>query len=1235
MTRATNMNDANGGRGQLRGYVHDVEFSCGGVPTTTDLWVSQQAPFELLLGRPWQRGNLVSIDEREEGTYLIFKDALTRQPRYELLAIPYERVMETARIGPDLPVNHGLSYIIEEPELRSGVRAKAPLGNSREPTEWERRLKFVNPWTFGRKRTWILGILGNIVLLWLMQSIWRINWQAEEGVNSRKEGSAACGNVKYKVTGVPLYQIPTQHPTSLLHPTTMQFPPPKLNPPQDDPGERQPDRLVSPMGPIPCEVLRREPSTLFGPIDYQPPATNAFSRVRAASSSEWVRHRLGRDPRICPATIEIYHAILLNTRMLIHDPVTGQPGTKSGHVIAHMYATPPGNHPWPMEIPFPSQASIDAALPNYHPSVREEIGRMRRPGQFLMHLDRQVTPSTAGLLDAVGDAVGNARALQLHSHAGSSSTASAPDGQSVLTNGRDDSLHQLQVVPTQGANEPHNALRLAVPRVFANLLGTRPTLPSIAQLGLPTVALQSAAPPRLSLTNGQGPRYPAQSYRFLTHPPNQTPASVTVPMRHAGVWRENGHEVWTVPTGPDAAVHYPNGRAPDTPRPPLRMLDDMPELESRAPTSDAEMPDATDDDAEGSDDKNEVSSSCQRWAVSNCRLEKIQTEARRIADDPSLSQNEAPKFVLNALQLNSAEPEFPSGGCTLEDLANAAAAQKDLENARNDVKEFEVDVENGEQPIEASSDRRINEIEVFLADKRSRDKGEGGMSQESEGDSGHVLRGLESAHGPLFARSDSSLSSLADSLPSLISDVGYHSPPRAVSLPPLVSDSGRLSPAAPLYVDDHDVSVESRPTSPTNQHSFRVATPFSEDCRSTDGLTGFFDDGIFGEGAITYNFPTFSDDSSDEEDPVKLIEAHPTVPNNWPIAKIESATGFDFPKRLNKTVRTMPAKAARERAHNITWIKVRQHTIKHEHQRLRMRAKAIDGLLAPIRRANALILRSPNLIDTVDMGTDNMVDLDMLEQLNAPDHTPAGKARNDAQAHELEEILDVLAPPLLDGSRRFIDSPGVPVSVDGKRYREFSDEAKKLSAVHRLAIKAQVLRRRGPIVVYAIVRGCFLETIRLSEDFIRVHGWELNIVDLHQDTHESPPVLKDDEHARLRLVMYAFARYGYNEVANAIDDLLAHRFYEPTIICNLLEAGMLDPNNTIYVDGGLPGGIKIEARDVTGYPKPKRPFPGRYPRNWTQQVLAPSPIPEAFEDDDSDDGHSQDEGEPKTRRAKL
>ncbi|KAJ6513489.1 hypothetical protein C8R45DRAFT_1088510 [Mycena sanguinolenta] len=110
MTCVTGMNDANGGRGELRGFIHEVELPCGGVITKTGLWVSQQAPFELLLGRPWQRNNLVSIDEREEGTYLVFKDRETRLPRYELMAVPHEATTEVLTCG---VVPHSLAYITE------------------------------------------------------------------------------------------------------------------------------------------------------------------------------------------------------------------------------------------------------------------------------------------------------------------------------------------------------------------------------------------------------------------------------------------------------------------------------------------------------------------------------------------------------------------------------------------------------------------------------------------------------------------------------------------------------------------------------------------------------------------------------------------------------------------------------------------------------------------------------------------------------------------------------------------------------------------------------------------------------------------------------------------------------------------------------------------------------------------------------------------------------------------
>jgi hypothetical protein len=50
--------------------------------------VASHVPFDLLLGRPWQRGNYVSIEERPEGTYVIFKDPKDPMSYHELLGVP-------------------------------------------------------------------------------------------------------------------------------------------------------------------------------------------------------------------------------------------------------------------------------------------------------------------------------------------------------------------------------------------------------------------------------------------------------------------------------------------------------------------------------------------------------------------------------------------------------------------------------------------------------------------------------------------------------------------------------------------------------------------------------------------------------------------------------------------------------------------------------------------------------------------------------------------------------------------------------------------------------------------------------------------------------------------------------------------------------------------------------------------------------------------------------------------
>ncbi|KAI0069480.1 hypothetical protein K474DRAFT_1581083, partial [Panus rudis PR-1116 ss-1] len=64
------VNTADGNQSHLHGLVRKVPVACGSINTIANLYVSDVSPFDLLLGRPWQRGNKIAIDERDDGTYL-------------------------------------------------------------------------------------------------------------------------------------------------------------------------------------------------------------------------------------------------------------------------------------------------------------------------------------------------------------------------------------------------------------------------------------------------------------------------------------------------------------------------------------------------------------------------------------------------------------------------------------------------------------------------------------------------------------------------------------------------------------------------------------------------------------------------------------------------------------------------------------------------------------------------------------------------------------------------------------------------------------------------------------------------------------------------------------------------------------------------------------------------------------------------------------------------------------
>ena len=86
------MEDAGLGRTDMYGLCHDVELTTGNLKSTTDLWVGPSG-VPLLLGRPWQRKNRISIEERASGTWLSRRNDLGIKT-WEICALPIKRLVD-------------------------------------------------------------------------------------------------------------------------------------------------------------------------------------------------------------------------------------------------------------------------------------------------------------------------------------------------------------------------------------------------------------------------------------------------------------------------------------------------------------------------------------------------------------------------------------------------------------------------------------------------------------------------------------------------------------------------------------------------------------------------------------------------------------------------------------------------------------------------------------------------------------------------------------------------------------------------------------------------------------------------------------------------------------------------------------------------------------------------------------------------------------------------------------
>ncbi|KAJ7162766.1 hypothetical protein C8R43DRAFT_947239 [Mycena crocata] len=364
MTRVTSMNDANGGKGQLRGWVDGVEFNCGGALTTTGLWLSQQAPFELLLGRPWQRGNLISIDERNEGTYLVFKDRQTRLPRYELLVIPQDRAnaeisnVHLLQTETSLPTKN-TSDASGEIGTKECVREESQLGKLEDLPKQRRTENMQQPSIFHELhrvmmdslrvvRVWvnIWGLLGGLTLVYLdeflrqrlLQHLYKIPRETD------KEN--------HQLTESGMSSLPVQPPSPVLNTNEA------------------------------IQYLSRAHLSLPIPADTVRPGATPDETLRETVSGQWERYIRREDIDVRPSFAAspqtvyfgaqvngdghtVHEMANLNQSYILTGP-DGQPRIIMGHSFTHLVQAPRDPaQTWSLEVPYPADARLTQAMTSY------------------------------------------------------------------------------------------------------------------------------------------------------------------------------------------------------------------------------------------------------------------------------------------------------------------------------------------------------------------------------------------------------------------------------------------------------------------------------------------------------------------------------------------------------------------------------------------------------------------------------------------------------------------------------------------------------------------------------------------------------------------------------------------------------------------------------------------------------------------------------------------------------
>ncbi|KAJ7746658.1 hypothetical protein B0H16DRAFT_1889061 [Mycena metata] len=1179
MTRVTNMNDANGGRGQLRGFIHDIELSCGGVLTRTGLRVSQQAPFALLLGRPWQRNNLVTIDEREEGTYLVFKDRETRQPRYELMAIPHEATSEvlaytaerqtlafisdTAFIsgaGPhtDTGTSRSMNETVSQCKIDLTEAASTQNSNSDliaaqlEDLRGEQR-ESTTIWTQASGifleigyliQIWAyIGILfGGRILLWLERGI----YGDLEYKRRRENDGEAPINLPTPTTNLPTTSNPLlQTPFPILHHSPHH---PSTSPPQYDPVPMEAARRTLPSddstrgdanaSAVQAEIQRtiarleaeqhqrtltRNGQRRYGVLD-QPCEGSPSINVYSAARTQQKNHRAGRALHIRPGMAEsvqtvyigqenkasgqeVHRAVLLNARLLIHDPRTGAPGVRTGHMYAQLYANPTNDEEyWPLEVPCVSHQEVQAVIRR-----RNHI----RGGNEWKVKNVENSPEEPIWLTHSIQATEKIRQLM----------SGSP--------------------PPPGSTSPPRSVGITL---------RKPSLPTIKEI--------------LEEPEGRGRKNSLVHY--LTHPPHNPPPCDTTSMTPIGTTRENGHVVLEIRADRGDMIAPAARKRPDTPRLPWILTSERPEL---AETGDVERQNVEmrQEDSNVAESQSIKESTGEDDAKSTASvaedgdIEMVELDADGSTDEEDIEFVEIPIEAAGTgphVVHDSGTDSYVVSNERFEHLAHEWRRGQ-YESAREEMSE---ELEEGEikeaaplllsRPL-APSDRVAAAQPL---DPRQAKLGDRAKEPEFLLTRGRLIARAHYSSSPSAASTestadfppyDAALQCDAQTEHSCNTEDGPA--PREILDEAVASvciqpafDPARIVHKVPFnkLPFDHVARIERR--------GFRLLSP-------TPALdTPPYSPTLEPQPAYRDVAVQTSDESDDFRDLPELL--YPSdYEERFHAGRLESnsdveaspADATDGSDEKDEILDFGPEFLVVDTRELITAMDELHHRAPSPELDDNTAVDTLDDmmLIKPLQSAIFMLVHVlERTLDRVAMTKDDLFELDEFGRLIKDDQEEGERIRRARLARADAGRLDLVSERVAPGKRKIREEPTVPPSRDGRTHRVFSNHAITRGPIFRSAIAAEVMQNHNTIHGLTQVRGNVLDFTRRASNIVARRHWNLDITVLHDPSPVPLPFLFGYEHAKLRVLHNVFEKNGHHNVAEVVEELLRFRFLEPEIM---------------------------------------------------------------------------------------